>query len=77
MMVMTDGSVVVNSSAVFDAPEILLQAGFEVPLGAEFTTILVGCGGSGLRSGAPDQGEVRIIDANGLKAEQERLRLQD
>jgi len=47
----TIDDVIVDMNAVFNAPEILLGPGFEVPLGAEFLTILDGCdNGSGSRS---------------------------
>ena len=60
----TNGAVTINASAVFDAPEILLQPGFEVPLGAEFTTLLVGCSPSALNSAG---GTKKVISTAELK----------
>lgn len=51
----TIGIVIIDGNVVFNAPEILLQPGFEVPLGSEFLTLLIGCDVDGLTN--PEDGK--------------------
>ena len=65
VLIQTNGEVIVNSNAVFNAPNIELNPGFEVPLGTEFTMLVSGCLGEGL---SKPGGSKKIINASSLDA---------
>ncbi len=68
MLIETSGSVIVDGDAVFNAPEIVLNGGFEVPLGEEFITLLTGCNPASSREGSNNgTGQLQIISADALE----------
>ena len=64
----TDGEVIVNSSVVFNSPDITLNPGFEVALGGELTLLFAGCVGQGL---SHPNGSKKIIYTDKLNATEE------